>query len=321
MKKSYIKLFFIIIIIFLVGFTLGNFKLEKNYIKTEAKKYNVNNSNYISMNIDQNIERVQDYYKKDDKVLIKITLSNTNNIALSDIKLNLVKNGVEFLGGNDYILASKKEVRINNLNAGGSIVIYAIYKVNSNDIKNVISEIEVLIDDYIINVNNTNTNKANFSFKVGCVILQVVNKEEKTKAQNAVFGLYKDSDCHELVSAGLVFENLDLNTTYYLKEITPPDNCTLYKETLAVIVDDVGKIQLKKYVANDNVQFRSINSTNEVPTIKSDGTAILTLSRTAINLLPNLEGHGNFYYVFIGTILMIGSIGFYIIYFIRKKVV
>lgn len=342
------KLKIFVIFIFCIGmliFKVYTFKvsntfkidLEHKYINnvTKIDDSNLNNNSNVytnaindsissnfTLNIKQSIEKKQDYYKKGEKVLFKIEVTNLENFQVKNIVLNLNESGVEFLPGDNYTLKNKKEIKVNELEANKTFVVYAIYEVKSNDIKNITSKVSITKAETANNLvfNKLDNTVSTLDFKVGCAILKIVNKEEATQAKNAVFGLYKDSACEDLISAGLVFENLEVNSIYYLKEITPPDNCVLYKGILAVQVDNEGKIQLKKYVADQNIQYRAINSSNEVPTINGDGTAILTLSRTAINFLPNLRGQSNLYYVLIGAILIIGSISSYIIFCNRKKV-
>lgn len=329
MKKitSLLVMFIITLFTFISVLYLENSLFVKVIIKQDKKNMLVENGveqvmGTFSPIINLSIEQAQEYYKKGDKVLLKVEITNVESFSINNLVLKLNDSGVEFLPNDNYEVNNKKQARIKSIEANQTFTLYGIYKVDSNDIKDITAEV-VIIDGRSENkfiLDSNLEHKKDITFKVGCAILEVINKEEKTKAKDAVFGLYKDSDCLELISAGLVFENLTPGTIYYLKEITPPKNCTLYKDTLAVIVDDTGKIQLKKYVSSGNIQYRAINSNNEVPITKGDGTAVLTLSRTAINMLPYVRGQSNFYYVLVGALLTITSICFYI-YYVRKKAI
>lgn len=319
-KKIIIIGFFIFVFIFILN---SFYFFKRECYKVDLKKRYVENNvtNSFNLLIKQSIEKKQDYYKKGDKVLLKIEVINPELFNVNNVVLNINNSGVSFLPGEGYTLDENRKIKINFIKARETFIVYGIYNVKSNDIKSITSEISIKTADSVNNLilaKNENI-KSTLTFKVGSAILKIVNKEENNQAKNAVFGLYKDSKCQELVAAGEVFENLDVNSIYYLKEISPPDNCVIYKDILAVLVDSDGKIQLKKYIENENVQYRAINSSIESPTINKEGTAILTLSRTAINILPNLRGQSNLYYVLIGTILIIGSICSYIIYLNRKK--
>ena len=147
--------------------------------------------------------------------------------------------------------------------------------------------------------------------KKGSFTIQKVDGDNNKLLRGAEFGLYSDFECTNLVENSIEYDNglyyfpaLTLGSTYYLKELKAPVNYKLDETVYTVTVGLDGVITIShdlETTVDGYIVFE-----NYYDTVESD-------------TIPNTGGNGYKYYRLIGLMLILGSLGAYIIILKSKK--
>ncbi len=293
------------------------FKMPDHDIKIYGQWVKENGT--FPLEIYQTIEQMQNNYQKGEEVKIKITVENKNEFPVYDVMIKLNDSGVIFTEEQNKI--KENIMKIPKMNAKEKLELKAEYKVNSNERKKITSTVTIADakadNDYYL--DRQNNYEATTNFITGKVSLKIINQEEEKQIKNALFGLYQDSNCEQLIAKGSTFENLEPEKTYYLKEIQPPEDYTIYKDIIAVHVNENGKIQMRKQINDGSIKYRSLEEDKSSQTKQKDGLTTLTINRTEIAIIPGIKGENNTSYIIVGLIIMISSIGSYVYYITRRR--
>lgn len=147
--------------------------------------------------------------------------------------------------------------------------------------------------------------------KKGSFTIQKVDGDNNKLLRGAEFGLYSDFECTNLIENSIDYDNglyyfpaLTLGSTYYLKELKAPVNYKLDETVYTVTVGLDGVITIShdlETTVDGYIVFE-----NYYDTVESD-------------TIPNTGGNGYKYYRLIGLMLILGSLGAYIIILKSKK--
>ena len=91
-----------------------------------------------------------------------------------------------------------------------------------------------------------------------------VNKIDKNNnnLSGSVFGLYEDKSLTKEIKTGLEFNDLEINKTYYLKELKAPDGYILSDHTTEITITEQGKVIVdgqELTMTNNSYQIDIIN--------------------------------------------------------------
>lgn len=244
------------------------------------------------------------YYSQGDKVQFSISVTNTADFPIHDVMLQEQMEGAKFTAGTGYTILNNSHVKIDTIPAGGSVTVLAEYTVGSQAFET-ISNTVVLTGALAENnyyLDTTKEYKSTITFDVVNTSLEIITKDAKnTILEGAVFSLYEDRECTDLVKSGLTFDKLMPNTTYYLKETTVPDGYISLNGILEVRISSSGVVSIPNYtIDGDNGRYSVI------------------VYNQKINILPNTGGIGTVPFIVGGIVLMIGA-GTGYIYFTKKK--
>lgn len=219
-------------------------------------------SGVFAPTISQEITNPKDRYEKGDIVEFQITITNPENYEIKDVMVESQYNLVE---GDGYELMNEHYVKIPSIPARGSVVIFGRYEVLDNSFQQLENVAEILgaIADNNYVFDTSIEYKAVVEFHTGRLGISV-NKIDKdgNSLSGASFSLYSDSNLTNEVGTGLVFDNLDINTTYYLKEVQAPDGYVLNDDVVSVVIDGEGRASVDGEMLNmvgDNYQIDIIN--------------------------------------------------------------
>lgn len=107
-----------------------------------------------------------------------------------------------------------------------------------------------------------------------------IDKDSGEVLAGAKFGLYSDPECTNLVSTGtvysdntIVFEDLLLETTYYLKELEAPEGYRLDEQIKTVYIRNDGSIEInEELIENATYYFKNtLKPTNKFPDCGGNG--------------------------------------------------
>ena len=254
--------------------------------------------------ISKRITNTKEYYHEGDEVLFEITVTNNASFAIKEVQVIEQLDNAVFVAGTGYTLKDEKFVVISSIAAEASVKVQAKYIVGNDVYKTYTNTVELggAIADNNFNLDPDGNYEASISFKVTNLKLEV-NKinEENEVLSGAKFGLYSDSSAANLVSTGMIFENLEPNRTYYLKEIVAPTGYKLESQILEVSVDDTGEITI-----------------GDLEVTMVGGVGKVNIVNRKIDILPQTGKPGIMAYTIIGLVAVGGSIAGYSYYTYRK---
>ena len=192
--------------------------------------------------ITQEILNPKDRYTKGDVVQFRITVTNTASFSIKDV---ILENKYPFMSGDGYTLMNDYYVKISSIPASGSVVVYGQYIVEDDTyqkLENVVEIVGAIADNNYI-LDTTKNYQAKVEFKTGNFIIKI-NKIDKNNNSltGAEFAIYTDKDLTNQLATGLVFENLNNNQTYYLKELKAPDGYVLSNHVSEISISKEGDV-------------------------------------------------------------------------------
>ena len=215
----------------------------------------------FSPTITQEIINPKDKYEKGDIVEYQITITNTENFPIKDVML---ENKYTLVPGDGYTLMNDHYVKIPTIPANGSIVVYGQYIVEEDNYQKLenIAEILGAIADNNYTFDTTKDYQARVEFLVGNITIRI-NKIDKNNntLQGAQFGLYEDKSLTKEVNKGLEFNDLEVDKTYYLKELKAPDGYVLSDHITEIKITNNGKIIV------DNEELSMTNNSYQIDII------------------------------------------------------
>ena len=192
----------------------------------------------------QEIINPKDKYEKGDVVEFKITVTNNAPYTIYDVML---EGKYSFISGDNYILMNDKYVKIPVINAFQSASVYAQYEVKDSSYKHLQNNVKLVgaIADGNYFLDTSKEYNSNVSFITGHITLEV-NKIDKSgrSLTGAEFGLYEDPELINKVAGGLTFSDLDINSTYYLKELKAPENYVLSDNVYEICINSSGNVSV-----------------------------------------------------------------------------
>ena len=199
----------------------------------------------------------KDNYKTNDIVKFKITVTNKEIFAIKNVILSENQNSY-FTSGSGYTLLTENMVQIPSIAANSSITVYAEYFVNDRGIltkENTVELVSALSDSSYF-LDDSQSYKAQSTFKIINISLEINSVNEKNEVlSDAEFKLFKDADLTEEYSfdnSSLSYEDLEINQTYYLKEIFAPNGYNQILDTIEVKVDNNGKVSANGFAVENN---------------------------------------------------------------------
>lgn len=192
--------------------------------------------------ITQEILNPKDRYTKGDVVQFRITVTNTASFSIKDV---ILENKYPFMSGDGYTLMNDYYVKISSIPASGSVVVYGQYIVEDDTyqkLENVVEIVGAIADNNYI-LDTTKNYQAKVEFRTGNFIIKI-NKTDKNNNSltGAEFAIYTDKDLTHQLATGLVFENLNNNQTYYLKELKAPDGYVLSNHVSEISISKEGDV-------------------------------------------------------------------------------
>ena len=217
----------------------------------------------FSPTITQEIINPKEKYEKGDTVEFKITITNPENFQIKDV---ILENKYTLVAGVGYTLMNNHYVKIPSIPANSSIEVYGRYTVeedNYQKLENVAEIIGAIADNnYVFDTSKDYQSKA--EFLVGKINLKI-NKIDKdnNSLSGAVFGLYEDKPLSKEIKTGLEFNDLEVNKTYYLKELKAPDGYVLSDHITEIIINENGKVMVDGNELSITDGFYKIDIINE----------------------------------------------------------
>ena len=219
-------------------------------------------SGIFSPTITQEIINPKEKYEKGDIVEFKITITNSENFQIKDVML---ENKYTLVAGAGYTLMNDHYVKIPTIPATSSIEVYGRYIVEEDNYQKLENVAEILgaIADNNYVFDTTRNYQAKVEFLVGKINLKV-NKIDKNNnnLSGSVFGLYEDKSLTKEIKTGLEFNDLEINKTYYLKELKAPDGYILSDHTTEITITEQGKVIVdgqELTMTNNSYQIDIIN--------------------------------------------------------------
>lgn len=216
----------------------------------------------FSPTITQEIINPKEKYEKGDIVEFKITITNSENFQIKDVML---ENKYTLVAGAGYTLMNDHYVKIPTIPATSSIEVYGRYTVEEDNYQKLENVAEILgaIADNNYVFDTTRNYQAKVEFLVGKINLKV-NKIDKNNnnLSGSVFGLYEDKSLTKEIKTGLEFNDLEINKTYYLKELKAPDGYILSDHTTEITITEQGKVIVdgqELTMTNNSYQIDIIN--------------------------------------------------------------
>ena len=217
----------------------------------------------FSPTITQEIINPKEKYEKGDTVEFKITITNPENFQIKDV---ILENKYTLVAGVGYTLMNNHYVKIPSIPANSSIEVYGRYTVeedNYQKLENVAEIIGAIVDNnYVFDTSKDYQSKV--EFLVGKINLKI-NKIDKdnNSLSGAVFGLYEDKSLSKEIKTGLEFNDLEVNKTYYLKELKAPDGYVLSDHITEIIINENGKVMVDGNELSITDGFYKIDIINE----------------------------------------------------------
>lgn len=217
----------------------------------------------FSPTITQEIINPKEKYEKGDTVEFKITITNPENFQIKDV---ILENKYTLVAGVGYTLMNNHYVKIPSIPANSSIEVYGRYTVeedNYQKLENVAEIIGAIADNnYVFDTSKDYQSKV--EFLVGKINLKI-NKIDKdnNSLSGAVFGLYEDKSLSKEIKTGLEFNDLEVNKTYYLKELKAPDGYVLSDHITEIIINENGKVMVDGNELSITDGFYKIDIINE----------------------------------------------------------
>lgn len=267
--------------------------------------------------ITKEIINPKDKYLKNEEVLFKIVVTNTADYEIHDVILQEKLEGAVFLEGEGYTLKNQEFVSIEKMNPHTSISISAKYVVKEDDpqeITNVVELVGALAD----NQNYLDTSKeykATAEFKTENIGLNIHKINSKNQTLNgAEFSLCKDENCKEMVASGIQFKNLDVGTTYYLKETKNPIGYIPLNKTIKVEIDEEGNIAIEGYEVRYENGIATIDVINEPDETNPSNNppSEENSSNSSINVPSTYDQIWSYVTLFVTSALALIGLGFYI---------
>ncbi len=248
---------------------------------------------YFAPTIEKEIPNKQASYANGEKVPFQITVTNTANYEINDVMVEEHTEGSHFIAKEGYEIVNDRFAKIPTLPANSSIVLNAEYTAGEEVSKTVTNEVEITgaVKDTSHVIDTTKKYTASVTFKIANIGLRI-NKvgEENEPLEGAEFTLYEDDKLTKEISSGLSFTKLHPGHTYYLKETKTKLGYVLLKDTLEVVVDDLGTITVAGY---------DIETEN--------GLSTVTIANKRISILPNTGGLGIIPYIILGFLVVLGG--------------
>ena len=246
----------------------------------------------------------KDNYHEGDNITFKITVTNNESYAITDVLVEDTLEGVTFTSGTGYTIKSDRYVIIPTISANSSVIINATYTVG-NDVVETKTNTVKINGALASNNNELDTSReytSSVNFNVSNIKLNI-NKQNNNgdSLTGAEYTLYSDSATTNAISTGLSFI-LNPNTTYYLKETKAPTGYQLSTVVIPVNVSSSGVVTITEHIVTG-----------------SNGNYSVILTDSEINVLPNTGGIGTYVFIFGGLGLMIISLVGYYIYKKKRK--
>lgn len=257
-------------------------------------------SGIFSPTITQEIINPKEKYEKGDIVEFKITITNSENFQIKDVML---ENKYTLVAGAGYTLMNDHYVKIPTIPATSSIEVYGRYIVEEDNYQKLENVAEILgaIADNNYVFDTTRNYQAKVEFLVGEINLKV-NKIDKNNnnLSGSVFGLYEDKSLTKEIKTGLEFNDLEINKTYYLKELKAPDGYILSDHTTEITITEQGKVIV------DGQELTMINNSYQID--------IINEKQNFINSPNTLDSIVTYIVIFAISILVIA----FVIYKLKK---
>ena len=177
----------------------------------------------------------------------------------------MLENKYTLVAGAGYTLMNDHYVKIPTIPATSSIEVYGRYIVEEDNYQKLENVAEILgaIADNNYVFDTTRNYQAKVEFLVGKINLKV-NKIDKNNnnLSGSVFGLYEDKSLTKEIKTGLEFNDLEINKTYYLKELKAPDGYILSDHTTEITITEQGKVIVdgqELTMTNNSYQIDIIN--------------------------------------------------------------
>ena len=257
-------------------------------------------SGIFSPTITQEIINPKEKYEKGDIVEFKITITNSENFQIKDVML---ENKYTLVAGAGYTLMNDHYVKIPTIPATSSIEVYGRYIVEEDNYQKLENVAEILgaITDNNYVFDTTRNYQAKVEFLVGKINIKV-NKIDKNNnnLSGSVFGLYEDKSLTKEIKTGLEFNDLEINKTYYLKELKAPDGYILSDHTTEITITEQGKVIV------DGQELTMINNSYQID--------IINEKQNFINSPNTLDSIVTYIVIFAISILVIA----FVIYKLKK---
>lgn len=166
------------------GYEFSGWYKEDNFVMPEedVEVYGEWNlaTGVISPKIKKEIVNDKTYYQVGEKVVYKITITNTSDLPITDVIVQENNDKAYFIEGTGYEVVSPQYIRINSIPANGSLVAYAEYDVTSLDSGTIENVVKILgatnSDNYELDSNSDYTAKVEFKVKPKVKICKNVAK-------------------------------------------------------------------------------------------------------------------------------------------------
>ena len=244
--------------------------------------------------ISKEIVNPQESYQSGDVVTFNITVTNTADFTITDVMLEEMTEGCQFIAGNGYTVMNDQYVTIESIAAHQSVTVSAQYTAGDDVVKNVTNVVELVgaLADNNYSLDTSQTYRAEVDFTVANISLEItkINTGDEVLT-GAEFTMYQDRNLQQVVAKGLTFEGLAPNTTYYLEETKAPTGYQLLGTVLEINVDGNGGITISGYEVSSDSGVNRVSIINQ-----------------KINILPNTGGIGIVPYIVVGLLLVIGGV-------------
>ena len=246
----------------------------------------------------------KDNYHEGDTVTFKITVTNNESYAITDVLVEDTLEGVAFTSGTGYTIKSDRYAVIETIAANSNVVINATYTAGNDVLENLTNTAKI-VGALASNNNELDTSRdytSSVNFTVSNIKLNI-NKQNNNgdSLTGAEYTLYSDAAATNAISTSLSF-TLNPNTTYYLREAKAPTGYQISTTIIPVNVSSSGVVTMTGHTVTG-----------------SNGIYSVILTDSEINILPNTGGIGTYVFIFAGLGLMVISLVGYYIYKKKRK--
>lgn len=271
---------------FLGWYNDNNFKMPEENI-TIYGEWGLQ-SGLFEPTITQEIVNPKEKYKKGDVVRFKIAVTNTSAFPIKEV---ILKNQYTFVEDTGYTLMNEHYAKIPEITGLSTMVIYSQYQVETNEYKNLDNNAEIVgaVADNNYSLDNSKQYQARVKFSVGEVTLKINTIDNNNNSlTGSEFVLYEDKENTKEFGKGIIFEDMDLDKTYYLKETKSPEGYVLNDHVFEVVVSKDGKLTVDQKEVKIDAGNYLLDIVNEKQNIINSPNTLDSIITYIILLLVSL---------------------------------